>query len=443
MELAIIGGGPAGLSAAIRAKEEGIEDVLVIERSGKLGGILNQCIHHGFGLHIFKEELTGPEYAGRLIDRAKELNVRFETNAMVTDITKERTVTFISRSGARKEQASAIILAMGCRERPRGALGIPGFRGAGVYTAGTAQAFVNLKGYMPGKRAVVLGSGDIGLIMARRLTLEGTAVEGVYELMPYSGGLKRNIAQCLHDFDIPLYLSHTVTRIIGRNRVEGVYVAKVDERRAPMYETEKFVPCDTLLLSVGLVPENELSKKIGINLSPVTGGAIVNDRLETNVPGVFSCGNVLHVHDLADNVTLEAYAAAASAARYIRGERGVGRVVAVEAGRGVRYTVPSSLVMGEGAGRSQSEPPAHVATGSRAVYALREETGEQPFEVLFRSDNVYKNAAVAIYANGEFLTSVKKRIITPGEMERVRFTLKTPAARVEIAIETSEAGVRV
>jgi sarcosine oxidase subunit alpha len=406
-DLLIIGGGPAGLSAAIKAKEENIENTLVVERGNMLGGILNQCIHHGFGLHIFGEELTGPEYAERLIKRAKELNVRFELNAMVTSVSPDREVVYVTEKGLVQTQAKAIILAMGCRERARGALGIPGSRPAGVYSAGTAQAFVNMKGQMPGKRVVILGSGDIGLIMARRLTLEGAEVIGVYELLPYSSGLKRNIAQCLHDYDIPLHLSHTVTRIQGHERLSGVYVAQVNEKLQPRLETETYIPCDTLLLSVGLIPENELSKMAGVALSPVTNGALVNDRYETNVPGIFSCGNVLHVHDLADYVTLEANAAAENAAAYIRGGGFIqDSNIPVTCGKGVRYTVPTLLTASEGT-----------------------------FEVLFRSDGVYAPAQIRVYADGDVIKSTKKRIITPGEMERVKFNLDKTASNVEIGIE--------
>jgi len=421
IQLAIIGGGPAGLSAAIRAKEEGLTNVWVIERSKYLGGILNQCIHHGFGVHIFKEELTGPEYAQRLIDRARELGVNFAMESMVINITPDRELTYVSQDGLVTVKAHAIILAMGCRERPRGAVGIPGARVAGVFTAGVAQELVNMKGCLPGKQAVILGSGDIGLIMARRLTLEGAKVMGVYEIMPYSGGLKRNIAQCLDDYDIPLYLSHTVTRIVGTNRLEGVYVAKVDEHLQPIIETEHFVPCDTLLLSVGLIPENELSKKIGVELSPITGGALVNNRLETSVAGVFSCGNVLHVHDLVDYVTLEAYEAATNAVRFVLGvenesgensgfddtDKGFIVGTPVRALSGVRYTVPTTI--------------------------LPDST--QPYVISFRSDGVYAPGVVKVLADGDVVKTITKRIIVPSEMVRVEFELDMPVGEVAVMVE--------
>jgi len=407
MNLAIIGGGPAGLSAAIRAREEGLDDVWVIERDAQLGGILNQCIHHGFGLHIFKEELTGPEYAQRLIDRAHELGVHFAMNAMVLDISRERTVTYVSPDGLVKQRAGSIILAMGCRERPRGALGIPGDRGAGVWSAGTAQALVNMKGYRLGKRAVILGSGDIGLIMARRLTLEGMQVAGVFEIMPHAGGLKRNIAQCLNDYDIPLHLSHTVTRTMGQKRLEGIYVAQVDANWNPIISTEYFVACDTLLLSVGLIPENELSQKIGAKLSAVTGGPWVNHRLETTVPGVFACGNVLHVHDLVDYVTQEAYDAASHAVRFIRNENQATRMIAITPGEGVRYTVPMSIAY-------DNPRDAHT--------------------ISFRSDRTYTPGSIRVLADGVPIRTVDKRIIVPSEMERVRFVLREAAHEIVITI---------
>ena len=410
MDIVIIGGGPAGLSAAIRAKENGINDLLVIERNDKPGGILNQCIHHGFGLHVFKEELTGPEYAARLADRAAELGVHIEFNAMVVDVDGEKRVSYVTKQGYKQIDAKTVILAMGCRERPRGALAIPGSRGAGVFTAGTAQAFVNMKGLMPGKNIVILGSGDIGLIMARRLALEGASVLGVYEIMPFSTGLKRNIAQCLNDYDIPLYLSHTVTRIQGKKRVEGVYTAKVDDALNPLYETEQFIPCDTLLLSVGLIPENELSKKIGVELSPVTGGAVVSNKLETNISGVFSCGNVLHVHDLADSVTMEAFRAADSAYDYIKNGPQTSKKIEVICGKGIRYTVPSIID--------------YINGGS-----------EQ--EIFFRSDNVYKKAAINVYKGEKLLYTKKKRIISPGEMEDIKLMLTEYTPSISIEIEAS------
>lgn len=392
VQLAIIGGGPAGLAAAIAAREKGVEDILIIERDKELGGILNQCIHAGFGLHTFGQELTGPEYAGRFIDRVQQMHIPYLLRTMVLDLSEDRVLTVTGpETGLIQIQAQAVILAMGCRERPRGALNIPGYRPAGIYSAGTAQRLVNMEGFMPGKNVVILGSGDIGLIMARRMTLEGAKVHAVAEVLPYSGGLKRNIVQCLEDFDIPLYLSTTVVDIHGRERLEGVTLARVDENRRPIPGTEQDIPCDTLLLSVGLLPENELSSAAGVRLSGVTGGPEVTDRLATSIPGVFACGNVLHVHDLVDFVSQEAQKAGENAALYLQGARAGSRSVRLEGKNGVRYTVPQSI-----------DP----------------ENMDETVTVRFRVAQPYRDAALAAYADGVLLRRIPKRILTPGEMEQ-------------------------
>lgn len=393
-DIVIIGGGPAGLAAAAAARKEGIKDILILERDGVLGGILNQCIHNGFGLHTFKEELTGPEYAARFIDMVEAENIPYLLNTMVLDINKDKEVTIINREeGLTVIKARAIILAMGCRERPRGALNIPGYRPAGIYSAGTAQRFVNMEGKTVGKEVVILGSGDIGLIMARRMTLEGAKVKVVAELMPYSGGLKRNIVQCLDDYGIPLKLSHTIVDIQGKERVTGVTLAKVDENRRPIPGTEETISCDTLLLSVGLLPENELSRSAGVDLNPVTSGPLVDDSLETSTEGIFACGNVLHVHDLVDYVSEEAAMAGVSAASFVTvGQRTRTDFVEIVAEQGVRYTVPQRL------------DTEHM---------------KDQITVRFRVADVYKDRYISVYYDGERVSHKKKRVLAPGEMEQV------------------------
>lgn len=399
-DLVIVGGGPAGLAAAEAARKNGVENMIILERDKELGGILNQCIHNGFGLHTFKEELTGPEYAQRFIDRVKELGIEYKLHTMVMDISEEKVVTAMNREeGMFEIQAKSVILAMGCRERPRGALNIPGYRPAGIYSAGTAQRLVNMEGFMPGREVVILGSGDIGLIMARRMTLEGAKVKVVAELMPYSGGLKRNIVQCLNDFGIPLKLSHTVVDIDGKERVKGITLAEVDNKGKPIPGTEEYYSCDTLLLSVGLLPENELSKDAGVELSPVTNGPVVNESLETNIPGVFACGNVLHVHDLVDFVSEEAAAAGKNAARYIKGEIGESdeKEIPIIATDGVRYTVPKKIRV------------SHM---------------EDSLKVRFRVGAVYSNCYIGVYLDDERILHRKRPVVAPGEMEEIKLTKK-------------------
>ena len=417
-DIVIIGGGPAGLAAAVSAKNSGVDSILILERDKELGGILNQCIHNGFGLHTFQEELTGPEYASRFIEQVEDLKIEYKLNTMVMDITEDKLVTAMNREeGLFEIQAKAVILAMGCRERSRGALNIPGYRPAGIYSAGTAQRLVNMEGFMPGREVVILGSGDIGLIMARRMTLEGAKVKVVSELMPYSGGLKRNIVQCLDDYGIPLKLSHTVVDIKGKERLEGVTLAEVDQKGKPIPGTEEFYSCDTLLLSVGLIPENEISGGMGVEMNPVTSGPKVNESLETNIECVFACGNVLHVHDLVDFVSEEAASAGKNAAAYVReGDRLENeKEIVLNPVEGVRYTVPGTICVNR---------------------------MDEKLTVRFRVGGVFKNCYVSAYFDEERVIHRKRQVVAPGEMEQIQLTkemllkypdLKTITVKIEEA----------
>lgn len=416
-QLAVIGGGPAGLAAALRAHERGITDILILERGTELGGILNQCIHNGFGLHRFGQELTGPEYAANFIDPLCSTSIRVLSETMVLEIADDRTVYAVNpQDGCFTLQADAVVLAMGCRERTRGAITIPGSRCSGIYTAGTAQYLMNIEGQMVGRRVVILGSGDIGLIMARRMTLEGAKVLACVELMPFSSGLTRNIVQCLHDFDIPLYLSHTVTEIHGKNRLEGVTVSQVDAQRRPIRGTEMHFDCDTLLLSVGLIPENELSRRAGIEIDPRTNGPVVYDNMETSIPGVFACGNVVHVHDLVDFVSEEAERAGEAAAEYIRsGKAPDGEAIEVHNGDGVSYTVPQRIRIG---------------------------SAQDTVRFSFRVRRAYEESRVIVKNGSRVIASFKRERMAPGEMEHISIPRKLLGSAVckEITVSCEEVG---
>lgn len=417
-DIVVIGGGPAGLAAAVEARKNSVDNILVIERDRELGGILQQCIHNGFGLHVFKEELTGPEYAERFINELKEMGIEYKLDTMVLALGEDKSITAINTiDGLMKINAKAIIMAMGCRERARGAINIPGERPAGVFTAGTAQRFVNMEGYMVGRKVVILGSGDIGLIMARRMTLEGAEVEAVVEIMPYSGGLSRNIVQCLDDFNIPLLLSHTVIDIEGKDRVKAVVIAKVDENKKPIKGTERRIECDTLLLSVGLIPENELSINAGIELNDITGGPVVNESMETSAEGIFACGNVVHVHDLVDWVTEESRRAGKNAAIYVQNRlKKEGTILNINPGKGIRYIVPQKV---------------------------RVENIDKALDLYMRVDDVYHNMQMVVKIDGAEIKRVKKMHLGPGEMESIKITIKDLENKdiKEITVELQRKGV--
>lgn len=414
-DLVVVGGGPAGLAAAYEAHENGVEKILIIERDKELGGILNQCIHNGFGLHTFKEELTGPEYAGRFIDMVEGTNIEVMLDTMVLEIEGKIIHAINTEKGYLTIEAEAIVLAMGCRERTRGAISIPGDRTSGIFTAGAAQRFINMEGYMVGKKVVILGSGDIGLIMARRMTLEGAKVEAVVELMPYSNGLTRNIVQCLEDYGIPLYLSHTVIDVKGDGRLEKVIIAKVDENRQPIKGAEIEFDADTLLLSVGLIPENELSKNAGVELDLRTNGLVVSESMETNREGIFACGNVVHVHDLVDFVTEEAKNAGKNAAKYIKGKKRLNHFTEIKNGENISYTVPQKFEI---------------------------ESLDGNLNVFMRVRNVFKNKQIVVRdEEGNVIQSFKKPHVVPAEMERITILkdkLKNAKGAITISLEDGE-----